>query len=391
MSTAANRQASAEVIGFDRHPEGDTPLKERTAPRRFSFLRRRSLFAAIAAAVVGTGGAIWILTPPASEKTDDAYIGADTTTVAPRVRGFVAEVLVRDNQTVHAGQPLVRIDSEEFDARVGTARAELADAEAGVATARAALVSLDAEENLAAANVGAAQTAIRAADAESARAAADSRRYDSLVQTGAVAVREAETLRTRAIAAEQEAARSEALLKVSRESQHVTTAKRATLTAALQKSEAAVARARAALDLALQDQRHTVIAAPIDGVVGNRQVQQGDYVQPGSRLLTLVPLHDLYVTANFKETQTAQMRPGQHVTVRVDALPGHDFTAVVESLAPGSGSQFALLPFEPGTGNFTKIVQRVPVRIRFAADQRGLEVLRPGLSVTAKVVVKDGA
>jgi membrane fusion protein (multidrug efflux system) len=387
MSTVANRQASAEVIGFDPAAKAPAP----TRPARQSFFRaHRSLIAAVAAAVVGTGGALWILTPPASEKTDDAYIGADTTTVAPRVRGFVAQVLVRDNQRVHAGDALVRIDSEEFDARVGTARAELADSEAGVAAAHAALVSLDAEESLAAANVGAARTAIRAADAESARAAADSRRYESLVETGAVAVRDAETLRTRAIAAEQEAARSEALLKVSRESQHVTTAKRAALTASLQKAEAAVERGRAALDLALQDQRHTVIVAPIDGVVGNRQVQQGDYVQPGSRLLTLVPLHDLYVTANFKETHPAQMHPGQQATVHVDALPGHEFSAVVESLAPGSGSQFALLPFEPGTGNFTKIVQRVPVRIRFVAGQRGIDALRPGLSVTARVVVKTG-
>jgi membrane fusion protein (multidrug efflux system) len=298
-------------------------------------------------------------------------------------------VLVRDNQKVHAGEPLIRIDPEEFDARVATARAELADAQAGVASARAALASLDAEETLAAANVDAAQTAIRSANAESARAEADSKRYEALVKTGAVSVRDADTLRTRAIAAEQEAARSVALLTVSRESQHVTSAKRATLSAALQKAEASVERSRAALDLALQDQRHTMILAPIDGVVGNRQVQQGDYVQPGSRLLTLVPLRDLYVTANFKETQTARMRPGQAVIIRADALPGHDFDGVVESLAPGSGSQFALLPFEPGTGNFTKIVQRVPVRIRFVGEQKGLNVLRPGLSVTAKVRVKS--
>jgi membrane fusion protein (multidrug efflux system) len=110
-------------------------------------------------------------------------------------------------------------------------------------------------------------------------------------------------------------------------------------------------------------------------------------VQPGSRLLTLVPLHALYVTANFKETQTAKMRPGERATVKVDALPHHALSGVVESLAPGSGSQFALLPFEPGTGNFTKIVQRVPVRIRFDEGQPGLEVLRPGLSVTARVAL----
>lgn len=405
MSTvAAVRQADAEgidevVAREGRSPvagpregiaRGDSPSGDvAPARRRFSLRSHRALISAAVAIVVAVGGGALILAPPASEKTDDAYVGADVTTVAPRVRGFVAEVLVRDNQTVHAGDPLVRIDPEEFNARVATARAELADAEAGVASARAALTSLDAEETLAAANVNAAQTAIRSANAESVRAAADSKRYEALVQTGAVAVRDAETLRTRAIAAEQEAARSAALLTVSRESQHVTSAKRATLNAALLKAQATVERSRAALDLALQDQRHTTIVAPIDGVVGNRQVQQGDYVQPGSRLLTLVPLHDLYVTANFKETQTARMRPGQVVTIRADALPGHDFNGVVESLAPGSGSQFALLPFEPGTGNFTKIVQRVPVRIRFAGGQEGMEVLRPGLSVTAKVRVRS--
>jgi len=178
-----------------------------------------------------------------------------------------------------------------------------------------------------------------------------------------------------------------AMLNVSRESQQVTLAKRATLQAALQKAQAVVEAAQAALDLTLQDQRNSLVRAPVDGVVGNRQVQQGDYVQPGSRLLTLVPLQALYVTANFKETQTAKMRPGERATVKIDALPQHALSGVVESLAPGSGSQFSLLPFEPGTGNFTKIVQRVPVRIRFDEGQPGLEVLRPGLSVTARVAL----
>jgi membrane fusion protein (multidrug efflux system) len=169
----------------------------------------------------------------------------------------------------------------------------------------------------------------------------------------------------------------------------VTTARRATLLADRGKAGAAIARARAALDLALQDQRNAMVRAPVDGVVGNRQVQQGDYVQPGSRLLTLVPLHDLYVTANFKETQTGRMQPGQPATVSVDALPGQTLRGTVDSFAPGSGSQFALLPFEPGTGNFTKIVQRVPVRIRLDPGQAALQRLRPGLSVTARVTLDN--
>ena len=128
-----------------------------------------------------------------------------------------------------------------------------------------------------------------------------------------------------------------------------------------------------------------MIRAPIDGVVGDRQVVAGDYVQPGSRLLTLVPLKSLYVTANFKETQVSRMVVGQPATIKVDALPGRALKGEVDSFAPGSGSQFSLLPFEPGTGNFTKIVQRVPVRIRFEPGQSGLDRLRPGLSTTVTV------
>ena len=131
-----------------------------------------------------------------------------------------------------------------------------------------------------------------------------------------------------------------------------------------------------------------VLRAPIDGVIGARQIRVGDYVLPGSRLFTLVPLHALYVTANFKETQTGRMRPGQPVTIEVDAFGSTKFHGTVESFAPGSGSSFSLLPFEPGTGNFTKIVQRVPVRIDFDPNQNVADMLRPGLSVTATVMLK---
>jgi membrane fusion protein (multidrug efflux system) len=262
------------------------------------------------AAIAAAAGALVILAPASSESTDDAYIAADATTVAPKVRGLVAEILVRDNQRVHAGDPLVKIDAEEFDAKVATAQADLADAQAGVAAAQAALSSLAAEERLAGANVTAAQTAIKSSDAQAERATEDSRRYTALVSSGAVARRDADTYRAAAVTALQDAAHSVAMLNVAKDSLSVTAAKRATLVAALQKANANVQRARSAVDLALQDQRHTLIVAPIDGVVGNRQVQQGDYVQPGSRLLTLVPLNAYYVTANFKETQTGRMHPG---------------------------------------------------------------------------------
>jgi membrane fusion protein (multidrug efflux system) len=337
------------------------------------------------AVLLAIAGAIYIAMPKSSESTDDAYLKADSTVVAPRVRGFVAQVLVRDNQVVKAGDPLVRIDPEEFDARVASATADLQNANAAVDSAKAALVSLQAEERLADSNVRAAQTAIRSADAQSGKASADRQRYDRLISTGAVAVRDADQFRAAAITAESEADRSRAMLDVNRSQADVTRARRANLLAVQAQAEAAVARAKAALELALQDQGHTVIRAPIDGVVGDRQAQAGDYVQPGSRLLTLVPLHALYVTAFFKETQIDRMLPGQAALVDVDALRSGDLKGTVESFAPGSGSEFSLLPFEPGTGNFTKIVQRVPVRIRLDPDQPGAARLRPGLSATVTV------
>lgn len=350
---------------------------------------RRTLVASGVAIAVALAGAAWIMAEPSSQTTDDAYVAADATSVAPKVRGLVEEVLVRDNQVVRAGQPLVRIDPEEFDARVAAARATLADAHAGVLSAQAALTSLGAEERLARSNVIAAGTSIRSAVAQSDLASADRRRYEALVAGGAVAQRDADSYGAAAVTAEQASARARALLNVSQDTATVVSAKRPILLAALETAKAKVGQAQAALDLALQDQKHTTIYAPIPGTIGNRQVRVGDYVQPGTRLLTLVPMHDLYITANFKETQTAKMRVGQDVLIEVDALHGDDLHGTVDSLAPGSGSSFSLLPFEPGTGNFTKIVQRVPVRIRFDQRQPGAALLRPGLSVTASVRLRD--
>lgn len=359
------------------------PVDVSAAPR--ASWSRRPVFVAVVALLVAVGGALWIAAPKRSVSTDNAYLQADSSVVAPKVRGLVADVLVQHNQRVRRGDPLLRIDAEEFDARVASATAGLQDARSSVAAAQAALVALDAEETLAASNVRAAQTSIRSSEAQQALAEADRRRFDALIASGAVARRDAEQYRTAAVTAQANAEHSRAEFAVSRDQAAVTRAKRLTLRANLAQAEAAVASAQAALDLARQDQANTLVRAPIDGVVGDRQVEPGDYVQPGTRLLTVVPLDALYVIANFKETQTARMVAGQSASVEVDALPGQTLKGHVESFAPGSGSQFSLLPFEPGTGNFTKIVQRVPVRIRFDADQAALARLRPGLSSTVTV------
>jgi len=367
-----------------KHDASVAVLPAAEAKKKQPASSRKAIAAVAIAIALGGGGAVYIAAPKSSVSTDNAYVQADSSIVAPKVRGLVAEVLVRHNQPVTRGDPLVRIDPEEFDARVASAQAELMDARARSDAARAALVSLDAEEQLAASNMRAAKTSIRSADAQSDKAQADRKRFDGLAVTGAVARHDADQYRAAAISAQADAERSRAQFDVSRDQAAVTHAKRGTLQAALAQAEASVAAAQAALNLAHQDQEHTLIRAPIDGVVGDRQVEQGDYVQPGTRLMTIVPIAELYVVANFKETQTARMTAGQAATVEVDALPGVALKGEVESFAPGSGSQFSLLPFEPGTGNFTKIVQRVPVRIRFAAGE-SVAALRPGLSTTVTV------
>jgi membrane fusion protein (multidrug efflux system) len=365
----------------------ETPAKAPAGRLRLPF-SKRTLLAVGGALTVAAAGSAWIALPKPTVSTDAAYVQADASTVAPKVKGLVSEVLVRHNQPVKAGAPLVRIDPEEYDARVAAAQADLEKAEAAAQSARAAFVSLDAEERLAAANIRSVETSIKAADAQSAHAEADRQRFEALAASGTAPRRMAEQYRATAITAKSDADRSRAQYEVSRDQAAVVAAKRATLSASLADAEAAVARAKAALNLARQDQAHAVVVSPIDGVVGDRQVEPGDFVQPGTKLMQIVPLNALYVTANFKETQVTRMLAGQRATIKVDAFPDAPLTGRVESFAPGSGSQFSLLPFEPGTGNFTKIVQRVPVRIRLDPGQPGLQRLRPGLSTTVKVALK---
>lgn len=331
----------------------------------------RALGIAAGAFVAIVSGASWIASPASSVSTDDAYVKADSTIVAPKVQGLVAAVLVRDNERVAAGQPLIFIDPEDYQQAVAAAEADLASAEA-------ALAQQAAQEALASSNVRAAAAAIRSADAMRVRAAADRKRFDVLVAAGDVSRSQADAARAAALSADAEAERSRAAYAASQQAEAVVQRNRGQLSAA-------VAKARAALSLARQNLTHTIIRAPVAGVVGDRQAQIGEYVQPGTQLMTLVPMNTIYVQANFKETQTARMLVGQHVRMDFDALPGREFDGEVESIAPASGSEFSLLPFEPATGNFTRIVQRVPVRIHVDPGQTSGDRLRPGLSADVTV------
>lgn len=350
------------------------PLVRPTLAGRLRGLPRRALLVAGAAIVLALAGVWWIASPATAVSTDDAYLKADSTIIAPKIHGLVSAILVRDNQHVRAGQPLVQIDPEEYQQGVTSA-------EADVASASAALAELGAQEALAAANAGAAQAAIRSADAERTRASADRTRYETLASSGDISRQTADTARATSLSADADADKARASYVAANQQLAVVQQTRGQLVAALNK-------ARAALSLARQDLGHTIIRSPVDGVVGDRQVQTGEYVQPGTQLLTIVPLNTIYVVANFKETQTTRMLAGQRAEISIDALNGETLTGTVESFAPGSGSEFSLLPFEPATGNFTRIVQRVPVRIHFDPNQPSVERLRPGLSADVTVRLK---
>jgi membrane fusion protein (multidrug efflux system) len=315
----------------------------------------RPLIVALAAILAITAGLFWIFADKSDTSTDDAYVRADQTIVSPKARGMILAILARENQPVKAGDALVKLDPTEYDFAIATAKGDLMAADASEKAAKAGLARLDAEEKLS-------QGQVKAAEALAGPKGASDPALRGAFET----------------------ARGQALVAVRSHGE---------IEAALAQARAAQFRARTELDAARLQRANTQVTAPAAGVIADVQAIVGAIVQPGVRLMTIVNASAPYVTANFKETQTARMRAGQSARVRIDALPGHTFTGRVDSLAPGSGSEFALLPFEPGAGNFTKIVQRVPVRIALDAGQPGLERLRPGLSavVTVRLAPEGGA
>jgi len=305
------------------------------------------------------------------ESTDDAYVGGDVTVIAPKVAGFIAKLAVVDNQRVHAGDLLVKLDDRDYIAA-------LAKANAAVAIQQAGLTNLDASRHLQEAVVAQAQATITADDAEIVRTRDDQLRFTQLLGYSAVSVQESQ----RADAAYKEAMAvgeksRAALAAVQRQLEVIDTQK-------LQ-VQAALEQAAAERDLAQLNVGYTELRAPIDGTVGNRSAQVGSYAQVGSQLISLIPAHGLWVDANFKEDQLAHIRPGSPVTVKIDSIHGEKFQGHVVSISPATGAKFSVLPPENATGNFTKIVQRVTVRIAFDDEADAHGQLRPGLSVTAKV------
>ncbi len=308
------------------------------------------------------------------ESTNNAYLRADAVVISPKISGYVREVLVGDNQTVTAGQMLIRIDATSYQAAKDMAEADVAQRQADLLRFRADAARQEAVRAEAVAQVGVAEAGARFA-------AGDAVRRQYLAKIGADAARGSD----QAISARDQTAGQVTAAKATVE---VATRQLDSLNAQIGQGEAALKAAEAKLRSVESDLDGVAIVAPNAGQVGDRTVRVGQYVQPGTRLMTVVPVQDVYLIANFKETQVGRMRPGQPVDIAVDALPGIKVTGIVDSLAPGTGSEFALLPPENATGNFTKIVQRVPVRIKVTADQSVREALRPGLSVEAEVDTK---
>ncbi len=363
----------SQPVTAERPLASQAPLltADAPAPRRS---RKRALLAAAALAVLAGAGYFgygWWTTGRFLEDTDDAYVQADMVAMSSRVAGQVAEVPVGDNQRVRRGDVLARLDDRDLQAALAQARADVAAAEADIQ-------SLQAQLRLQDSTVAAADADTASADAAAAYAKFEFTRYSDLVRTGTGSLQRAQQADADIKGREAAAAHARAAAEGAR--QQVTV-----LQAQLGRAQAALLRARAVADQAALYLSYATITAPVDGAVGDRTVRPGQYVQPATRLLNVVPMDTgLYVVANFKETQLARMGVGEAVRLQVDMLGGEPLRGTVDSLAPGSGATFALLPPENATGNFTKIVQRVPVRIRLDPDPR-LSQLRPGLSVTASV------
>jgi membrane fusion protein, multidrug efflux system len=363
----------------------DTIVLERAATAnpvksRLNFRLRHLALAALALAITLSGigyGRYWWTVGRFIESTDDAYAGGNVTPVAPHVAGFVAQILVTDNQHVRAGELLIRLDARDF-------RAALDHAQAVTDQRQAALAALEAKHVLQQAMISQAEADLNAKAAHATFADADAVRYRELASTTFGTRQNAE----RALAADQEA---QSASKAAQASLTAARQQLSVLDAEIAEARAGVAQAKADLETARLNLGYTEICSPIDGYIGNRAAQVGAYVANGAYLLSVIPAQGLWVDANFKEDQLAHMRPGQPATVVADVLAGKVFRGHVESLAPGTGAIFSVIPPENATGNFTKIVQRVPVRIALDNGAASLGEIRPGLSTTVSVDTKPGS
>lgn len=359
-------------------PGAGTEATAPTPPPKKSGKRRMVLLgvAIVALAAGSYYGYNWWTTGRFMISTDDAYIGADAAVVAPRISGYVAKVSAIANSSVKAGDPLVYLD--DSDQRVAVKAAE-----DQIASQQATLSRIDRQIDAAKASTNQAQSSIVSANADAELAVADLNRAQQLTASQFASKQSLEQAKATSDKAAAAVDSAKAGLATSEANVEVLNAQRV-------EAERALDQYRTTLDQKKLDLDRTIIRAPFDGVVGNRAVDPGEYVAAGQRLLALVPMSDVYIDANFKETQLGRIRAGATAKITVDAADDEVIQGTVESVAPASGSVFSLLPPDNATGNFTKITQRVPVRIKIPADAVAKGGLRPGLSVTVEIDSRTG-
>lgn len=357
------------------------------AGNRLRYSRKQCLgFGIVIAIIALLGGAYWWYLQRNLISTDDAYVRADIVTVSPHIAGYVSHLLIDDNQTVKQGQIVLTIESQSYLARLNQAQAALRGAEAAllIKTVNTQAIALRLKQQ--ASVIAAANAQRMSADANYARRNEDALRYQKLYSEQASSSQLWEQAHAALLQAKAAVAKAAAEvqsqndeLAVLRESQRANDAMLAQLNAAL-------AEKQALLKLAQEDLGYTVIRSPIDGVVAQRTVRAAQYVEPGLPLFAVVPSRDKYVIANFKETQVGTMLAGQRVDIKADTYPDAVFHGHVQSISPGSGAEFALLPPDNATGNFTKIVQRIPVKITLDKETNAASTpLRAGMSVVVTV------
>ena len=377
----ASSQAAAEAFAPTQlQPAPASSAAPAARDRRPRSRRRRLVFgivAALALSISGWFGYDWLTVGRFTITTDDAYVQAYNTTIAAKVSGYLSSVPVTDNTYVHTGDVIATIDDGDYKLAVDSARGKVVTQEATIGRIGHQIAAQQAA-------VEQAKTQLVSAQAAATRTELELERQTTLVARDASSrqlLEQAQANRDQAVAAVHGA---QAAIESAAANVDVLKGQQQEAISTLDELKTALAKAE-------RDLSFTVIRAPIDGVIGNRAVQTGDFVQTGQRLASLVPLDEVYVSANFKETQLARLRPGQPASIAVDALPEHTFQGTVESFSPASGAVFSLLPPDNATGNFTKIVQRLPVRIRVPAAIAKEGLLRPGMSVVVSINTKATA
>ena len=369
------RETTPEAAG----PAASTPQPAvAAAPKRK--LNRKVLIAGVALLALAAGGAYgsyYWTTGRYLVATDDAYVGAKNTTLSAKVSGYVSFVMIDDNARVRTGDVIAKIDDGDYVLAVDAARGK-------VATQRATVERIGKQVTAQGAAVDQAKAQLASTEAGATRADLELARQQSLASREFASKQALETAQANKAQTAASVKGAQAAVEAAEANVDVLKSQQEEAARTLKELETALAKAE-------RDLSFTVIRAPMDGVIGNRAMQVGDYVQPGQRLASLVPLDAVYVDANFKETQLSKLKPGQPVSISVDALGGTKIDGTVVSVAPASGSVFSLLPPDNATGNFTKIVQRVPVRIEVPLTLAEQGVLRPGMSVVVNVDTKPGA